>query len=316
VRPFRFGVIAENFSTAERWLDLSRRAEALGFDTLLIRDHFVEEPFGHQFAPFSALAAAAMVTSTLRLGTLVIDNDYRHPAVLAKEVATLDLLSGGRFELGIGAGWLKAEYERTGIPFDRPGIRIDRLEESITILKEQLRGESVSFEGQHYQVDGLTSFPLSQQQPHPPILIGGGSPRILRLAGREGDIVGILTTSVGTGVVVDDPRLRSASAVEERLSWVREGAGDRYPEIELSLVPTIVITPDRPAAIERVIADHGWSDVTPADVRDMPAIFVGTLDEIADQMLERRENLGFSYFVVTDDLMDEVAPLVQRLRGT
>src|SRR5215216_2077656 len=158
-RPFRFGVIGEAITSRERLLDTARRAEALGYDTLLLRDHFVAEPFGDQLAPLVALTAAAAATRTLRLGSLVLDNDYRHPVLLAKEAATLDVLSGGRFELGVGAGWLREEYERAGMAFDPAGVRVDRLEEALAVLKGLLTGPALTFTGRHYTVTGLESFP-------------------------------------------------------------------------------------------------------------------------------------------------------------
>jgi probable F420-dependent oxidoreductase len=307
-------VIAETFVTARAWLDLACATERLGYDTLLIRDHFVEEPFGHQFAPFTALMAAAMVTRDLRLGTLVIDNDYRHPAVLAKDVATLDLLSSGRLELGLGAGWLREEYERTGMAFDPAGTRISRLEESVRVLRGLLAGDAVSLQGAHYQLDGLENFPRSAQA-RVPLLIGGGSPRILRLAGLEADIVGILTTSVASGVVKNDPDGRRSDAVRERLTWVCEGAGERFSEIELSLVGSAIITDDRAAVTDRYIHQQGWSGVEREDVWDMPSVLIGTVDHICEQIIATRDQLGISYVIVSDRVKDDFAPVVERLGG-
>ncbi len=313
-KPFRFGVVAEQFTTAGAWRELVQQTEAWGYDTLLIRDHFVDEPFGHQFAPIAALATAAALTTTLRLGTLVIDNDYRHPAVLAKEVATLDALSGGRFELGIGAGWLAEEYERAGIAFDSAGTRISRLAEALPILRGLIAGNDVSYDGRYYSLDTLPSFPAAIQQPVP-ILIGGGSPRILRLAGAMADIVGILTTSVATGVAVNLPEGRRTAAVQERVSWIREGAGDRFDSIELSLIPTVIVTDDPDAAIDQYIAAQGWQDIDLAAVRDMPSVLIGSLDYVTGRLQEIRDELGFSYFIVPDRLMTTFAPVVEMLSG-
>lgn len=313
-KPMRFGVIAEQFTTAAAWSELAQQTEALGYDTLLIRDHFVEEPFGHQFAPFSALAVAAARTSTLRLGTLVIDNDYRHPAVLAKEVATLDLLSGGRFELGIGAGWLEEEYDRAGIHFDSAGTRISRLTEALPILRGLIAGNDTSFDGRYYMLDVLPGFPAAVQQPVP-LLIGGGSPRILRLAGAMADIVGILTTSVATGVAVNQPDGRRTAAVQERISWIRQGAGDRFESLELSLIPTIIVTDDPDVATDEYIASQQWVDVDRDDVRDMPSVIIGSIEHVADRLQQLRDELGFSYFVVPDRLLTRFAPVVGALSG-
>ena len=172
-RPFRFGVIAENVRTRKDLVSTSRRAEELGYHIILIRDHLVEDPFGHQLAPIAALATVAAVTETLRIGTLVLANDYRHPAILAKEAATLDVLSGGRFELGLGAGWLRREYEQASIPFDPARWRVGRLEEALRVFKELFAGGSLDFRGEHYRIDGLANFPEPSQRPRPPILVGG-----------------------------------------------------------------------------------------------------------------------------------------------
>ncbi|HET7094227.1 MAG TPA: LLM class flavin-dependent oxidoreductase, partial [Thermomicrobiales bacterium] len=174
LRPFRFGIINERVGPPAAWLERARRAETLGYDTFLIRDHLVSDYFGDQLAPLPALMAAAMATTTLRVGTMVLDNDFCHPAMLAKEAATIDFLSGGRLELGLGAGWLKREYDAAGFPYHPPGVRIERLEESIAVLKGLFAAEPFGFSSRHYQIDGLDGFPKPVQRPHPPLLIGGG----------------------------------------------------------------------------------------------------------------------------------------------
>src|SRR5579864_9181610 len=184
-RPFRFGVLCEEMGTREAWLAKVWRVEELGYATLLLRDHFMPGPFGDQFAPLSALMAAAMVSNTLRIGTMVFDNDYRHPVVLGKEVATLDVLSSGRFEFGLGAGWMGSEYEQAGMTFDSPGTRVERFEEALRIFKGLFADEPLTFAGKHYAIRGIDGFPKPLQRPHPPILIGAGGRRMLSLAGRE-----------------------------------------------------------------------------------------------------------------------------------
>src|SRR6266550_2451379 len=198
-RPFRFGVICEHMQSAEEWVTKARQAEEYGYSTLLIRDHFIREPFGDQLAPLIALMAAANATKTLRVGSLVMDNDYRHPVMLAKEAATLDLLSGGRFELGIGAGWLRSEYEQAGMVFEPAGVRVSRLEEAIQVLKALFADQPITFAGDHYTITNLSGFPKPTQRPHPPILVGAGSKRMLALAAREADIVGILPKALPEG---------------------------------------------------------------------------------------------------------------------
>jgi probable F420-dependent oxidoreductase len=241
--------------------------------------------------------------------------DYRHPVVLAKEAATLDRLSGGRFELGLGAGWLRREYDVAGLPFDAAGTRIDRLEEAIAVLDGLFGDGPFSFAGKHYTVSELDGYPKPVQRPRPPLLVGGGRRRVLTLAGRTADIVGILTTSVASGVVVDDASERLADAVSRKLAWVREGAGSRYPDLELSLIPTLIFAEARERAAAELIQARGWQGVTVAEVLAMPSVFIGSLDAIVDQMEERRTRYGFSYYVVSDRQLDRLAPLVARLAG-
>jgi probable F420-dependent oxidoreductase len=316
VRPFRFGVINERMTTRSAWLEGARNAEALGYSTFLIRDHLRPDFFGPQFAPFAALTAAAMVTTSLRLGTLVIDNDFRHPAVLAKEAATLDLLSEGRFELGLGAGWLEAEYAAAGLPFDPAGVRISRMEEAIPILKGLFGGHAVSFTGSHYTVSELDGYPKPAQRPHPPLMIGAAGKRMLRIAGREADTVSIMTASVATGSLVVDPAARRAARVAEQIACVREGAGERFDDVELSTGIDVVVTNDRRRETERYIARQGWTGFAPEDVWDMPNVYIGTPDEIAEAMRMWRECLGLTYFVIDDCAMEMVAPVVERLAAT
>jgi probable F420-dependent oxidoreductase len=314
-RKFRFAVINETILSREAWLDHVRRVEQLGYATFLIRDHFVPDFFGDQLAPLPALMAAAMATTRLRVGTMVLDNDYRHPVMLAKEAATLDLLSGGRLELGLGAGWLRHEYEQAGLPYDSAGTRIDRLEESLAILKGLFSGERVTFSGRHYAIDGLTSHPLPCQRPHPPLLIGGGKRRVLTIAGREADIVGVLTTSVAGGAVEDIVNERLPAAVEEKIGWIRAGAGERFSRIELSLIPTVLFAGDRRARAAQLIAERGWRGVSVDDVLSMPSVLIGSKDEIIEDMLARRDRFGFSYYVVSDTIMEGFTPVVAELAG-
>ena len=315
VRPFRFGLLGAGVRTADDLVGTARAAEAAGYATFLLRDHFVEDPFGHQFAPLVALAAVAGATSTLRVGTLVLDNDYRHPVMLAKEAATLDRLSGGRLELGLGAGWLRAEYEAAGMPFDSAGVRIDRLAESVTVLKGLFAGAPCSVAGVHYTVTALAGLPTPSQQPHPPLLLAGGARRMLSLAAREADIVGVLNASVASGTVANDPTELFPETVDRKLGWVREAAGERFGRLELSTVVTVIVAADRPAAAARYAAEREWTGVPVERVLEMPSVFIGNVAEIADQMRARRDRFGFSYYVVGDADLAAFAPVVARLTG-
>src|SRR6266487_6088664 len=251
-RPFRFGVMGESIRSGEELIGTASRAEALGYSTLLLRDHFVREPFGDQLAPMVALMAAAGATRMLRVGAQVLDNDYRHPVLLAKEAATLDLLSGGRLELGIGAGWLREEYERGGLPFEAAGVRISRLEEAIQIIKRFFNDETVTFSGNYYKITGLQGFPKPTQRPHPPFFIGGGGKRLLSLAAREADIVGVHIKVNADGTV--DASERTEATLAQKVEWVRQAAGERFDALELNLLVSLVaITDDRRQTAEHYI---------------------------------------------------------------
>lgn len=314
-RAFRFGVICEHMQSAEEWITRARQAEDFGYATFLIRDHFIKEPFGDQLAPLIALMAAADATSTLRVGSLVLDNDYRHPVMLAKEAATLDILSGGRLEPGLGAGWLRSEYEQAGMTFDGAGVRVSRLEESIHIIKGLFSGQPLTYTGDYYRIENLNSFPISVQRPHPPLLIGAGSRRMLALAGREANIVGILPRALPNGTISEEITERLPETMAQKVEWVRQAAGERFQEVELSMVISPVFTNQQRQSAEQFALTRGWSGITAEAVLDMPSTFIGTPDQIVEEMLKRREQYGFSYFVVSDADMAAFAPVVDRLAG-
>ena len=314
-RPFRFGVFGESARSPGALLDTARKAEESGYATFLLRDHLIEEPFGHQLAPTIALTTVASVTSRLRVGSLVFSNDYRHPVILAKEIATLDVLSNGRVELGLGAGFSQAEYEQAGLRFDPPGVRVDRLEEALHVLKGLFAAGPLTFAGKHYTVTNLDSFPKPVQRPHPPILVGAAGQRMLSIAAREADIIGFQTVSTASGVMSIDPTVRLAATVAERVEHVRQVAGDRLGQIELSMVVTVVIADRRRQAAERFARDRQWSEISVDQVLEMPSVFIGSQDEIVEQMQARREQYGFSYYVVFDHAIERVAPIVARLAG-
>lgn len=315
VKPFRFGVLGEGVRTRDDLVGTARRAEAAGYATFLLRDHFQEEPFGHQLAPLAALATVAAVTETLRIGTLVFANDYRPPVLLAKEAATLDLLSGGRFELGIGTGFLKEEYDQAGILFDPPVVRVDRFAESLRLLKGLLADDPCTFSGAHYAVTNFDSFPRPVQRPHPPLLVGAGGRRMLSIAAREADIIGLLTASTANGVLSPDAAPRLASSVARQIGWIREAAGARLEAIELSIVASVIVTDDRQRAAAAYARTRGWSEIDAAQVLAMPSVSIGTVDEIVAQMQARRMGHGFSYYVIADHTIDAAAPIVARLAG-
>jgi len=299
MHPIRIGVIAEHASTPAQLLETARRAEAAGASTILIRDHLVEGPFEHQLAPLTALAAVAAATTRIRVGTMVICNDFRHPAVLAKDAATLDALSGGRLELGLGCGFLRREYDEAGLRFDAPGDRVGRLEESLQVLKGLFGPGPLTYEGRHYRVSGLDSYPKPVQQPHPPLHVAAAQPRMLGIAGREADIVNLQGVTTTGGVMSDDPVNRTRDATAAMIERVREAAGPRFDQIELSIVAAPVLTERPREAAEELARSRGWS-LSPDVVLAMPSILAGPPDRLVELLHERREALGLSYFILSD----------------
>ena len=307
-RPFRFGVQNNVARSRAEWVDVARRAEALGFDVLAVSDHF--RP---QLAPFAALATAAAATERLRLSTQVIDNDFRHPAVLAKEAATLDLLSDGRFELGLGAGWDRADYDLIGLPYDEPGIRVSRLEESVQIIRGLFGDAPVTFEGEHYRVRGLAGSPKPVQPHGPPIFIGGSRRRVLSIAARYADIIGVHVSLGDTGGVGSgDAATLTEAASLERLGWIRDAAGPRFAQLELQVL-VYMVGLDRTAADVAAEA-HKRFGFGPDEARSSLHVLAGSLVEIVETLVERRERFGISYVAVNWRDIDAMAKVVRQLK--
>ena len=315
-KAFRFGVIDESSITRETWLQNAKRVEQLGYSTLLIRDHFIHGGFNHQLAPVPALMAAADATNVLRVGSLVFSNDYRHPVLLAKEAATLDVLSNGRFELGIGAGWLKDEYEQIGLPFNTAGIRVERLQEALHVLRGLFTESPFTFAGKHYTITNLESFPKPLQKLYPPILVGAGGKRMLSIAAQEADIIGILPIALSNGTISDNPAERLASTITQKIGWIRDAAGDRFEQIELNIIVSLHITQNRQHRAEQILRERLWGNlVNQEDVLDMPSILIGSVEEITEKLYALREQHGLSYFVIPDSSIEEFAPVVAQLAG-
>ena len=307
-RQFRFSVQEHVAHSASQWRDRARAIESMGYSTLYLPDHF-----GDQVGPIAGLMAAADATTTLRIGALVFDNDYRHPVVLAKEAASLDLLSDGRFDFGIGAGWMITDYDQAGIPYDTPGTRIERLAEALTIFKAFFAGGEVSFTGKHYKVTGLDAAPRPVQKPHPPIVLGGGGRKMLELAAREAD-----TINVNFDLRTGRPGKRTArsglaEATDEKLTWINAAAGDRLDAIEIGAWTLFAsVTDDRDSVASMLAPSMG---VEPADVLAIPHMMVGTVDQIAEDIVARRERYGISHVLVPGGSAEELAPVVERLTG-
>lgn len=303
MHPFRFAVHASIAPTMPDWRDRARRAEDLGYSALYVIDHL--DP---QLGPLVAMTVAAEATTTLRVGTLVLNNDLRHPVVLAREIASLGLAAEGRVEVGLGAGWLRSDYEEAGIHYDEPAVRVDRLAESLEVLKGLWRDGEVSFEGTHYRLRGARCDP---RPPSPPrLIVGGGSRRVLSLAARTADTVGI-NTSLASGEKGGDVASKASLGHYDRcLEWVRAAAGSRFGSLELQIAPFAVMVVGSRRAALKAAAVLGFPG---EEALDLPAVLVGTVDELCDRLVARRERWGFSNIVVPGAAMEAFAPVVARL---
>lgn len=313
MRTFRFLADARAVADGATLAATARRAESIGFAMLVIPDHLID-----QLAPVPAMAVIAAATEHLRIGAFVLNNDLRHPAVLAQELASLDVLSNGRLEIAIGAGWNKPEYDAIGLSFDPVRTRVARMKEAVAVLKGCFGDKPFSFAGEHYTITDLDGRPKTVQRPHPPFLIGGGGRGTLEFAAREADTVG-LAPRILPGVK-GDPRSITLAATAEKIGWVREAAGDRFDQLEFNIYPSmspIIVTDHaRPAAealAARLEARTGIA-VSPDDLLASPHIFIGSINGLAEKLIGLREELGISSVMVGE--LDELAPLVERLAGS
>ena len=290
------------------WVDSAREAEALGYSTLFVPDHF-DEGLG----PIAAMTAAAVATTTLRVGALVLDCDFRHPAVLARELATIDVLSDGRLEVGLGAGWKRLDYERSGITMDAPKVRVDRMIEHLRVLRALFAGEPCTFAGEHYRITDLDGTPKPSRPGGPPFLIGGGGRRLLRFAAREADIVGV-NASIHSGEI-DTAAAHDAlpASIDEKVEWVRDAAGARFDDLELNAWLSVASVTDRASDLGETLAQVFAA--SPEEVLASPLTLIGSEEEIVDRLHERRTRWGYSYHVIPHDKLREFAPIVARLSG-
>ena len=321
LRPFRFGAGGEgnkDEGCARKFVKLAQTAEEYGYDTFAVPDHL-----GNQVGPIAALGALTQATSTIRLATSVLANGWRHPAMVAKEATTIDVLSKGRLELGIGAGWMKEEFDKAGIEFESPGVRIRRLDEALTILDGLMRGEIVDFAGEFYQINGLEGSPRPRQGPRPPIAVGGGGPKMLALAAKHADIISVAPSTTREGKMrLSDMTIEKTA---QRVDRIREVAGDRFDDIELNwTIAVIVITDDREATAEMALKalEQGYPpnierdcEFTVGDVMASPYLAMGTFEEIAEQIREVRRRTSMSYVGVFPTQMDAFAPVISLLKG-
>jgi probable F420-dependent oxidoreductase len=304
--PFRFGVHAAVAPTMSDWRNQALMAEGLGYSTLYVFDHL-----DAQFGPLVATTVAAEATSTLHVGSVVLNNDLRNPVVLAKEIATLGLAAEGRVEVGLGAGWLRSDYEQAGIEFDKPAVRVDRLAESLTVMKRLWNEGEATFAGKYQTVRGAQCDPRPASPPR--VIVGGGSRRILTVAAEQADIVGV-NTSLASGVISGDLASQATFDHFDRcLTWVQEAAPDRFGSIEFQIVAfaTKIVTSRRAAV--RTATMLGFPG---EDALELPVVLIGTVDELCEQLLKRRERWGFTNIVVPAEAMESFAPVVARLAGT
>ena len=318
MRPFRFAAGISDTATRTRseFIGAVREVESLGYSAVMLSDHLVA-----QLAPISALGVAAAVTSTLRLGTFVFNNDLRHPVVLAQELATLDRLSEGRLEIGIGAGWNKPEYEGAGISYDPGATRIDRLAEAVTIMKGLFADGPIDFQGRFYQVKGFEDLPRPVQRPHPPFFVGGGSPKLLRFAAQNAQIVSIAPRVLPDGTA--DVIGCTFAGSEKKIAIIREAAGSRLDQLEINTYPSLSAlsakVTDQAGPVAREIADQIRRryriDLSEQDVLESPHVFIGSVDSLVEKFQMLRERLGISHIFVGDDA-SAFAPVVERLSGS
>jgi probable F420-dependent oxidoreductase len=310
MKPFRFGVSVRRVQSRAEWQEKARKIEALGYNSLTVADHLTD-----LIAPIPAALSAAEATTHLKVGTNVLNNDLRHPVLVAREAAAVDLLTDGRFQLGLGAGTIRSEYEEIGLGFDRGGVRVERLTEAVTIIKGLLRGEQVTFAGQHYRVTNHTISPLPVRKPHLPILIGGNGTQLLALAAREADIVGFsgITFRQGGAAPPDLSGCR-ALGVDERVRLVREVAGERFSRLELNaLVQRVIVTDDRRRAAEELT--NRWTQLNADEILQSPYVLIGTVEQMIEDLQARRKRWGISYYIIFEPYLDAFAPVVAHLAG-
>jgi probable F420-dependent oxidoreductase len=312
VRPFRFLADVHEIVTGPELAARARRAEQLGYHALVLPDHLLG-----QLSPVVAMATVAAATSTLRVSAFVMNNDLRHPAVLAQDLASIDVLSGGRVDVAIGAGWNRPEYDAIGIAFDPTPVRQARLAESVTVLKGLFAGTPFSFTGEHYTITDYAAEPVPVQRPHPPFFIGGGGRRTLTLAGQEADTVGLAPRILANSAV--DAASLTLAATREKIGWVRAAAGDRFRSMELNVYAStwpVTVTDDLRGEVRRVIDNlrsRTGVELTEAEVIDSPHLFIGSVDRLVEKFLQLREELGITSVLLGG--IDELTPVLERLSG-
>lgn len=319
-RPFRFGLQSYAADSPQHWRDQARRAETLGFSTFSVADHVIgpgpalsatNHPV-QNLAAVPAMAVAIEATDTINVGARVFCVDYRQPVMFAKELATLDFFSGGRLELGLGAGWLQGEYEAMGVRWDRAGVRLDRLEETITLLRAHFGDGLVDVRGEHIVATGFEGVPKPARTP--PLMIGGGSPRVLGIAGREADIVSLNFDNRSGKIGPAGVGSSTAELTTQKIDWIRAGAGDRFNDLEIEIGAYFTVVTDR--RDETLASMAPMFSLEPEQLADHPHALVGSVGAICEQLVERRERYGTSYITFGSGAAEAVAPVVSELAGT
>jgi probable F420-dependent oxidoreductase len=324
-KPFRFSLQSFNTDSPANWRNLIAKTEDLGYSTFFLADHFLSEgpaleSTGHPPQMLAAVPAIAMAleqTSTLRVGCRVFCNDYRQPIILAKEAATMDYLSGGRLEFGIGAGWIKNEYEAVNLPFDEFPERFARFAEFVHGYKAFMSGEPLNLNGDFIRWSGFSGIPSPAQTPHPPLMIGGGSKKILTFAGQEADIVSLNFNNRAGTLGPDGMNSGLADATAKKIEWIKNGAGARFDDIELEIGAYSTIITDQQQPTAQAMGDA--LGMSADDILSHPHCLIGSVDYICDELQRRREAYGISYIAVLDDgqnnMVEAFAPIVARLAG-
>ncbi len=320
-RPFRFGLQSYTATSPAHWRDQARRAESLGFSTFSVADHVIgpgpalaatNHPV-QDVAAMPAMAVAIEATSTINIGARVFCVDYRQPVMFAKELATLDFFSEGRLEIGIGAGWLQGEYEAMGVPWDRAGVRLDRMEETIELIRAHFGDGLVDVHGEHVNATGFEGVPKPANA-RPPMMIGGGAQRVLGIAGREADIVSLNFDNSSGKIGAAGVGSSTAELTAQKIDWIRAGAGDRFDQIEIEIGAYFtVVTDQREATLSKMAP---MFEMTPEQFSVHPHALIGSVDSICDQLVERRDTYGISYVTFGGSAVESVAPIVERLTGT
>jgi probable F420-dependent oxidoreductase len=319
-RPFRFALQSYAATSPADWRDQARKAEQLGFSAFHVADHVIgpgpalaatNHPV-QDVAAVPAMAVALEATDRIRVGSRVFCVDYRQPVMFVKELATLDFFSEGRLEVGLGAGWLEGEYEAMGVPFDRAGVRLDRLEETIGLLRAHYGDGTIEIDGDHVHAVGFEGVPKPAAG-LPPIMIGGGAPRVLGLAGREADIVSLNFDNSSGKIGPAGVGSSTAELTALKIKWIRDGAGPRFDELELEIGASFTIVTDaRDKTIGQMAQMLG---LEPEQFADHPHALVGSVDAICEQLEQRREQYGISYVTFGMPVADAVVPIVERLAG-